>query len=392
MKKLLTTLSLIWIFGSLLAQQTKLASKTIVDIHSETENLDRKVYIQLPKDYGKVNKHYPLILLFDAQDQTLYNYTSSSIDRLTWTNDIPEAIFVGIVQNDRSKELNFENSEKSSLQFLNFIKDDLINYLGKQFSLNGYYTLIGHSLGGQFVTNAMLTYPETFKSVISISGALNYPNKDNLVRSKTLNRINDFIATSSNSEFLKQKYYFSTGDEGFQESGFKMGALQVYSSLKAQKANFNNWHFDYLKGLNHMTTPLISIPAGLTFLYHDWHFSDSLAMDVLLYQKNDPLAVLKAKKADIIKSYGVDIVLPHNSFYQFADYYLSKGNMNDAEVLTRQIIDLYPNDDESYSLMAEILMKKGDVKNAIKYFETAQSKSSIEKYAEKIKRLKTSKF
>ena len=392
MKKLFTTISLICVFVSLLAQQTKLASKTIVDIHSEKENLDRKIYIQLPKDYGTVNKQYPLILLFDAQDQTLYNYTSSSIDRLTWTNDIPEAIFVGIVQNDRSRELNFENNEMSSLHFLNFIKNDLINYLGKQYSLNGYYTLIGHSLGGQFVTNAMLTYPETFKSVISISGALNYPNRDNAIKSKTLTKLNDYVSTTPNSDFLRQKYYFSTGDEGFQDSGFKLGALKLDSSLKASKPNLKNWHFDYLKGFNHMTTPLISIPAGLTFIFQDWHFSDSLAMDVLLYHKNDPLKVLKAKKEIINISYGTNIILPYNSFYQFADYYLSKGQVNEAEALTKQIIDLYPNNDESYNLMAEVLLKKGDVKNAIKYFEQAQTKSSIDKYAEKIKKLKTTKF
>ena len=388
MKKLFTTMLLVCFLGSLLAQQTKLANKTIVNVHSVTENLDRKIFIQLPNDYGKVNKHYPLILLFDAQDQTLYNYTSSVIDRLTWTNDIPEAIFVGIVQNERSKELNFESNELSSSQFLNFVKNDLINYLGNRYSLNGYYTLIGHSLGGQFVTNAMLTYPATFKSVISISGALNYPNKDNAVKSKTLTKINDYIATTPDSNFLRLKYYFSTGDDGFQDSGFKMGALKVDSALKAYKSNSKNWHFDFLKGFNHMTTPLLSIPSGLTFIFHDWHFSDSLAMDVLLYHKSDPLKVLKAKKDLINNSYGSDIVLPYNSFYQFADYNLSKGELDGAETLAKQIVDLYPNDDESYSLMAEILIKKGDVKNALKYFEKAQSKSSVNKYAEKINKLK----
>lgn len=234
----------------------------------------------------------------------------------------------------------------------------------------------------------MLTYPATFKSVISISGALNYPNKDKEVTSKTLNKLDNYIAATSDSSFTKLKYYFSTGDDGFQDSGFKNGALKIDSWLKARKPNLTNWHFDFLKGFNHMTTPLISIPAGLTFIFHDWHFADSLAMNVLLYHKNDPLEVLKAKKSDIIKSYGINLELPYNSYYQFADYYLSKGEINGAEKLTKQLIDLYPNDDESYSLMAEVLIKKGDVKNAIKYFEKAQSKSSVEKYAEKIKRIK----
>ena len=51
------------------------------------------------------------------------------------------------------------------------------------------------------------------------------------------------------------------------------------------------------------------------------------------------------------------------------------------------IMNLYPNNDESYSLMAQVFIKKGEVKNAIKYLELAQTKSSVEKYAEKIKNL-----
>lgn len=369
------------------AQQLKLSNKTTETIKSASENLERKIYVQLPINYGQVNKRYPVILLFDAQDQSLYNYTSSAVDRLIWTNDIPEAIFIGIVQNDRSKELNFENYEISSLKFLDFIKNDLLTYLSKKYALNGYYTLIGHSLGGQFVTNATMTYPETFKSAISISGALNYPKKDNVVKSKILDKIDRYLSTTPDDNIARQKYYFSSGDDGFQESGFKLGALQVDSSLKSNKANLKSWHFDFLKGYNHMTTPLLSIPAGLTFVFQDWHFSDSLAMDVLVYHKKDPLKVLERKKALIAKSYGNDIELPYNSYTQFASYYLSKGETNKAEVLVKQLITLYPNEDESYSLMAEVAIKKGNVKNAIENYKKAQSKSSVDKYTERIKSL-----
>lgn len=387
MKKIFTILLLLCTYEIVSAQQIKLASKSIKTIHSASENLERKIYVQLPMDYGKVNKRYPIILLFDAQDQSLYNYTSSVVDRLTWTNDIPEAILVGVVQNDRSKELNFERNENSSLQFLDFIKNDLLGYLNKSYSLNGYYMLIGHSLGGQFVTNAMLTYPEIFKSAISISGALNYPNQDNVVKSKILSKIDDYLANTPDDKFKYQKYYFSSGDDGYQESGFKLGAMLVDSSLKDNKPHLKAWHFELLKGFNHMTTPLVSIPAGLIFVFQDWHFSDSLAMDVLLYNKKDPLDVLQGKKEKIAKSYGNEIELPYNSYAQFASYYLSKGEINKAELLLNRLIKLYPNDDETYSLMAEVAIKRGKFEDAIDYYKKAQSKSSIDKYAEKIKSL-----
>jgi len=387
MKKIFTILLLLCTYEIVSAQQIKLASKSTKTIHSASENLERKIYVQLPMDYGKVNKRYPIILLFDAQDQSLYNYTSSVVDRLTWTNDIPEAILVGVVQNDRSKELNFERNENSSLQFLDFIKNDLLGYLNKSYSLNGYYMLIGHSLGGQFVTNAMLTYPEIFKSAISISGALNYPNQDNVIKSKILSKIDDYLANTPDDKFKHQKYYFSSGDDGYQESGFKLGAMLVDSSLKDNKPNLKAWHFELLKGFNHMTTPLVSIPAGLLFVFQDWHFSDSLAMDVLLYNKKDPLDVLQGKKEKIAKSYGNEIELPYNSYAQFASYYLSKGEINKAELLLNRLIKLYPHDDETYSLMAEVAIKRGKFEDAIDYYKKAQSKSSKDKYAEKINSL-----
>ncbi|MFC4209728.1 alpha/beta hydrolase-fold protein [Pedobacter lithocola] len=135
MRKFCTTLLLVCVYGPLSAQQIKLDNKNKLNIYSKSENLERTIYIQLPKDYGRVNKHYPLIVLFDAQDQSLYKYTFSTIDRLAWTNDIPEAIFVGIIQDDRSKELNFEKNETTSLRFLDFLKNDLINYLSEKYLL-----------------------------------------------------------------------------------------------------------------------------------------------------------------------------------------------------------------------------------------------------------------
>ncbi|WP_316795102.1 tetratricopeptide repeat protein [Pedobacter agri] len=100
------------------------------------------------------------------------------------------------------------------------------------------------------------------------------------------------------------------------------------------------------------------------------------------------MKVLKSKKKEIIKSYGTDIALPYNSYYQFADYYLTSGKISEAEELIRQFLNLYPDDDGAYSLMADVLTKKRDIKNAIKYLEKAQSKSSVDKYTEKIRILK----
>lgn len=362
------------------AQQQKLSEKKITTVHAVERNTDYKIYIQLPKSYGKLMAKYPVIVLFDAQDKTLFDYTSSAIDRMMTSNDIPEAIFIGIVQQDRSKELNADQNETISLQFLNFIKNDLTAYLKQNYTVNNYYTLIGHSLGGLFVTNAMMTYPDTFKSAISISGALSNT-------SKTLHKLENYLDGKIEHARVRQKYYFSVGDEGFQDKIFRPCVLMADSLLLKHNPDFLSWHFDEFKGFNHMTTPLVSVPAGLAFIFHDWYFSEDVAMDVLITHKTDPIKALEKQKDSIETAYGTNIALPPHVYYQFADYYLSNGQIDKAKLLTEQIIALYPGDDEAFALMADVLIKQGDKSGALAALKVAQSKSPADKYKERIAKI-----
>lgn len=383
MKKIcLSILLFLSLYSSVNAQQQKLNEKKKITLHALERNIDYTVYIQLPKSYGKLMTKYPVIVLFDAQDKTLFDYTSSAIDRMMSSNDIPEAIFIGIVQQDRSKELNADQNEIISLQFLNFIKNDLTTYLKQNYTINNYYTLIGHSLGGLFVTNAMLTYPDIFKSAISISGALGDTSK-----TKTLHKLENYLDGKIEHARVKQKYYFSVGNEGFQDKIFRPRVLIADSLLLKYNPDFLSWHFDELKGFNHMTTPLVSVPAGLAFIFHDWYFSEDVAMDVLLTRKTDPIKALEKQKDIIEKAYGTDIVLPYHIYYQFADYYLSNGRTDKAKLLAEQIIALYPNNDDSYAFMADVLIKQGDKNGALAALKVAQSKSPADKYKERIGKL-----
>ncbi|MBB6500567.1 alpha/beta fold hydrolase [Pedobacter cryoconitis] len=382
----LTILLIVILSCRLSAQQQSLNEKKIVSLPSQAEQVDHKIFIQLPKSYGHSKMRYPVIVIFDAHDPTLFDYTSAVVDRLMSTKDIPEAILVGVCQKDRGKELGVERSEITSMKFLQFIKDDLVVYLRSNYNIADYFTFIGHSLGGQFVSDAMMKYPEIFKSVISISGALNYPANNqeyNFYKRKVLTQMEKYVK-SKVSIGIPQKYYFSVGDDGMQDSMFRLGALTADSILTSSNPAFLKWHFDEFKGFNHMTTPLVSIPAGLCFIYQDWHFSDSLAMDVLSTQKTDPIDALNKQQLKIKQSYGTDIALPDFLYDQFANFYLDKGNLVKAKYIADQIIISHPNDDAPFALMADILIKQGNKKGAIENLKRAQSNSSIEKYKEKI--------
>jgi len=367
-----------------------LADEKEVILHSKIENTDRELFIRVPKDYGKKNLVYPVVYLFDAHDKTLYNYTSATIDRLMWTHDIPDVILVGIAQNDRSKELSVERNEETSTLFLKFIVDELVPYVNKNYQAMDYRTFIGHSVGGAFVTNAMTVYPEIFNSVISISGALSYPAGEKFFKNKIFNNLSEYLANHSGKA---QKYYFSVGNEGFQDEEFRKGAFKVDSLFRKTLPVSIDWKFNEFKGFNHGATPLVSIPEGLTFIFHDWHFSDSLAMSVIVYEKTDPIKALALQRGKINSAYQVDIPIPLFIYFQFADFYLQGKKYKEAQVLAEKLIEIDPNTHNAYGFMAEVLENTNNLKEAKNYYLKAKSKlepsekEESTKYTNKIKNL-----
>ncbi|QXV63689.1 hypothetical protein INP83_11260 [Mucilaginibacter sp. 21P] len=391
MKKLSLTIIFFMAIFFASAQQLKLNDKIEIKLHSSSEQEDHTVLIQLQKSYGQLNTKFPVILLLDAQDRTLFNYASAAVDRLMFTNDIPEAIFVGVVQDDRVKELGVERNEETALRFQHFLKTELYNILQKKYNAGSYFTFIGHSLGGQFVTNAMINDPVFFRSVISISGALNYPADYTFYKGKVLNGLKKHLINNQSGIPTKQKYYFSAGSDGYQESGFKAGALSADSLLKLFPNKSLNWKFDFLPGFNHMTTPLQSIPAGLVFLFKDWHFTDSLAMEVLLKQNTDPIDAINKHKDQIKKNYDTDLALPYSCYYQFTNFLVQKGNLDKAKEICMAMTRQYPEDADSYGLMGGILAKQGNRPDALRYYKIARSKSNPEKYLKEISDLEKRK-
>lgn len=381
MKKLIILCLLIFHVSILSAQLVFLNDEQVITLHAESLNKDQKIFIRLPKNYDKVSTKYPVVYLFDANDKTLFNYTSSVIDRLMWTHDIPDVILVGIAQNDRSKELGVEKNEDYSNKFLSFVKDELPQEIKKRYRTLEFPVLIGHSLGGQFVTNAMISFPETFRAVISISGALSYPvGHPSFTKEKTILRLNDFLKSSTKSRMF---YYYSVGDSGFQDELFQTGILRVDSLFNKTQPKNIDWKFDYLHGFNHGTTPLSSVPAGLIHVFKNWHFTDSLAMSIVVYGKTDPLEAVTAKEKKIKEIYGAEIQIPGMVYEQLADYSFQKTNFKAAKVFYLKMISINAENDYPFGQLALINEKEGAFKEAIRYYELAVSKLKAE---DKLKR------
>ncbi|MFA6127731.1 MAG: alpha/beta hydrolase-fold protein [Bacteroidales bacterium] len=143
-------------------------------IKSEILHESRKILIHLPNDYNNSNKSYPVIYRLDG-DTDLMLETVSIINRLTYFEEIvPEMIVVFIENTDRARDMlpvktNFYSGNPGAKEFLNFIGNELIPYIEKNYKTTNNRILCGKSLSGLFTIYAFLTKPKSFNSYIACS-------------------------------------------------------------------------------------------------------------------------------------------------------------------------------------------------------------------------------
>lgn len=148
-------------------------------VHSSILKEDRMLWIHLPPKLDK-SKEYVVVYLLDAEINFNYFTTISSFLSRGSGNKIPEMIIVGIVNNNRTKDLTptkasvkgengkllFEDSGGSEA-FLSFIQQELKPFISKEYARNSQEIFIGHSFGGLTVTDCLLNHPEYFNYYVA---------------------------------------------------------------------------------------------------------------------------------------------------------------------------------------------------------------------------------
>lgn len=188
------TLFLFSIFLSLFGY-TQNCSKTH-KIKSKALKEKRDIWIGLPENYHK-DSSYSVIYVLDAEHRFELTYTLAK-ELFENQNTIPEVIVVGIPHIDRPHriaDLTFTDSKVDAkgkvdtigyftsfmtgngLPFLKFLEDEVVPYVNKQYSTNGFNTLMGHSIGGYFCAY-VLPIQKSFSAFQIYDASIWYNNGD----------------------------------------------------------------------------------------------------------------------------------------------------------------------------------------------------------------------
>src|SRR5690242_10709176 len=176
---------------------------------------ERVILVRTPPGYETNKLSYPVLYMTDGDAHM--GHTSSTIEFLTQNGRIPDLIVVGITNTDRTRDLTpVRSSNKNAAgqlqfptsggadNFLKFIETELIPQIEKEYRVQPYRILAGHSLGGLFAIHAMISRPGLFNSFIAVSPSLGWE------KGEALKRATDFL---KNQKEMKATLYMSVGNE-----------------------------------------------------------------------------------------------------------------------------------------------------------------------------------
>lgn len=247
-------------FGQKVHQNGKTGDFILGQVHSiysKALTEDRKLNIYLPEGYD-AELAYPVIYLLDGSADEDFIHVAGILqhNNFPWVARTAPSILVGIANTNRKKDFTSPSAipediklipnNGGSVNFMNFLEQELQPYIAKQFKTSGTNTLIGQSLAGLLALEIVNTRPQLFEKYIIISPSLWWRNEYMLQ-----DNFNWKIAPNKPTQI-----YLAVGTEGkiYEEvRSMEESAEFLANKLKASQIPNIQLHFEQLKEEDHGT-------------------------------------------------------------------------------------------------------------------------------------------
>lgn len=246
-------------------------------ISSEIMKKDYQLYISFPDSYSSQDTiSYPVLYVLDGK------YMFAIIDgtrvNLDFENKIEDVIIVGIGSglDDQSWQTNrtyeFTPSQDTTVRrfvtggadfFLECIKTEIIPFVDKYYKTNSDNGIIGHSLGGLFVSYCFLNATDSFSRYGISSPSLMW--KDNEI----LNQAELLFTRKKSWDIPFTKVFISVGEKEEQEM---VSGMIKFSTLLKDK-NYENLELSWntFENETHLSVVSAMISRTLSVLYRKNH-------------------------------------------------------------------------------------------------------------------------
>ena len=343
---------------------------TSLKINSAVLGEERTILVRLPAGYETNNQRYPVLYMTDGNAHI--GHTSSTVEFLARNGRMSEMIVVGITNTDRARDLSPTRvtttvaGGNSALQFptsgggdkfLKFIETELIPEIEKRYRTHPYRILAGHSLGGLFAIHAMVSRPDLFNSVVSVSPALQWDNQ------VVVKRAEDFL--KGRKEWQGTLFVSLGREPGPIEDGF----FQFKQILEKNQPKGFEWAAQQLNDEDHGSVVLHSHYLGLRKIFDGW----LVARDPESGQLAGDFKSLEEHYQKLSQKFKYAIPVPEQLVNQMGYQSLFADRSDEAIAIFKTNVERYPNSANVYDSLAEAYERAGKLELAAPLYEKAQT-------------------
>lgn len=343
-------------------------------INSTNLGFGKNISVVVPIEWQNgINNNFPLIIVFDRQNQRSNNYIINTIDYLTSNEQMPSAVIISVEsKRNRYAETQYKISDANGLALENekFLFEELIPLAEKNYKASPFRIVVGHSRYGYFSTSLLNSRIDDLNAVISMSPFF-FQEKVDLTK---------MISKLDQRTYRAKKYYrFAIGND-YPEDFHKMDSV-----LKKRIANpLLNIKGSRFKEADHNTTPGLLINTALYEIFEDW---SAIQSKYISNQQKD-LAIKPSLDQKVLANYGVKLNFSIGILNGKGWYFYNEKQYAKAIDAWQIMMNTYPNFSEGYLYMlkAQIQLKQNLTETVEKFrkslansqFYSADEKKDLE--------------
>jgi len=328
---------------------------------------ERTVLVRTPVGYESNKVSYPVLYMTDGDGHI--RHTASTIEFLTENGRISDLIVVGVTNTDRTRDLTpVKSTAKNAAgelraptsggadNFLKFFETELIPLIEKQYRVQPYRVLAGHSLGGLFAIHSMMTKHGLFNSYIAVSPSLQWENGE------ALKRAENFL---TNQKELKATLFVSLGNEpgAIRDCFLSFRELLSKASIKGFE-----WQAEHLTDEDHNSVVLRSHYHGLRKVYAGWQPLRDVKSGAIIGGLKGADEHFKR----LSDKFGYSIPVPENLINQMGYQFLNDGKPEEAIAVFKANIERYPQSANVYDSLGEAYERGGRIDLAEPLYDKAR--------------------
>ena len=358
---ILLTLSINVIFGQENSNRIEIGSR--LHITSEFLKEKREFQVYLPPTYNFSDKNnYPVVYLLDGDYN--FHYVTGLIELMSnVSGKMPECIVVGIADKGSSKYRKnctpnqIEGKEGNAQNFMSFIAKELKPFINNKYRTADYNMIIGHSIGGLFVTNYHLEKPDDFDAFIAIDPALWLGEYEIISRADSIYK---------NKKSLSPLFYISSSNAP------EMGINKYTSILEKHFPSNEKWsHFNF-ESENHNSVGLPTIKKSFEHIFKDWSISKKQFMS--FEGANNIIDHYK----ELSDKYSLKTSIHPYFLGNIIYYYFNRDKKEDLLILENGIKEYFPGSlEEFYNQFALNCFEAKEYQKALEYYNKSITYNSL---------------